>query len=502
MSTRNSVSRRNLLKGSGAALAAVSTGVIGGAIATPRPAAAAGDTIVVRWNKQVNDAIRVDPSGPGPWARSLAIVHTAMYDAWAAYDLTANGTRYGGALRRPLLERTAANRTQAMCYAAHRTCVDQFPSRKPIFDAFMQSLGYNPALNPTDTTSPAGVGVTAAAGLLAYRHNDGSNQLGNLAAGAYSDYTGYMPINQPMVVNAPYNAAAMSSPSHWQPLTYVNLFGQTETVPYRQPYWGQVTPFAMLSGSVHRSLIPPAQFGTQAYIDQSLDILSLSANLTDRQKAVVSYWPDGPNTVQPPPPAHICEFVQWVSARDQHTLDQDVKLFFAVTNAMFDCSIAVWDNKRAFNSIRPISGIRKLFNGQQVSAWAGPGLGTQLIDGGTWHPYKPRHFPTPPFPAFSSGHASFGATWAEIMKAFKGSDYFGFSVTIPAGSFVAEPGFGPANDVLLNYSTYTAMGEDTGLSRLWGGVHYRDDYTASAALGRLVGTQVWLKCQLYFLGLA
>jgi len=502
MSTRKTVSRRSLFKGSGAALAAVGAGAVGGAIVIPRPASAAGETVVVRWNNQLIEAIRQDSSGPGPWTRSLAMVHTAMYDAWAAYDLLANGTRYGGALRRPLLERTEANKTQAMSYAAYRTAVELYPSRKPTFDAFMQSLGYNPALNPTDTTSPAGVGVTAAAGLLAYRQNDGSNQLGNLAPGAYSDYTGYIPLNQPMVVSAPFDPAKLPTPDDWQPLTYVNLFGQTETPTYRQPYWGLVTPFALLSGSVHRSLTGPPKFGTQAFVDQAAQVLSASANLTDRQKAVVSYWPDGPNTVQPPPPAHLCQFVQFVSARDQHTLDQDAKLFFAVTNAMFDASIVVWDNKRAFNAVRPISSIRKLFNGQQVSAWAGPGLGTQLIDGGTWHPYKPRHFPTPPFPSFISGHATFAAAWGETMRLFKGNDNFGFSVTVPAGSSVAEVGFAPANDVLLHYATYTAMAQDAGFSRVWGGVHFVDDINRSTVLGLLLGSQVWLRCQQYFLGLA
>jgi hypothetical protein len=501
MSTHNTVSRRTLLKGSGVLIAAAGVGASGGALATPRPASAAGENVVIGWNNQVIEAIRVDSSGPGPWARALAIVHTAMYDAWAAYDTLAIGTRYGGALRRPLLERTAANKVQAMSYAAHRTCVDLYPSREPIFDAFMQSLGYNPALNPTDTTSPAGVGVTAAAGLLAYRHHDGSNQLGNLAPGAYSDYTGYVPLNQPMVVNAPFDPSKLPSPDQWQPLTYVDRTGQTQTQTYAQPYWGLVKPFALLSGSAHRDLVGPPKFGTQAFVSRAVEVLAASANLTERQKAIVNYWPDGPGTVQPPPPAHICQLVQFVSARDQHTIDQDVKLFFAVTNAMFDASIVVWDNKLAYNSVRPISAIRKVFNGQQVSAWAGPGLGTQLIDGGTWHPYKPRYFPTPPFPAFLSGHATFSAAWAETMKLFKGSDNFGFSVTVPAGSSIAEPGFAPTNDVLLHYSTYSSMAQDVGLSRVWGGVHFTDDINRSLVLGLLLGSQVWLRCERYFLGL-
>lgn len=46
-----------------------------------------------------------------------------------------------------------------------------------------------------------------------------------------------------------------------------------------------------------------------------------------------------------------------------------MKLFFALTNAIFDAGICAWDNKCAFASVRPITAIRYLFQGQQVHAW-------------------------------------------------------------------------------------------------------------------------------------
>lgn len=64
-----------------------------------------------------------------------------------------------------------------------------------------------------------------------------------------------------------------------------------------------------------------------------------------------------------------------------HDLDADVKLFFALTNAIFDASIVCWGVKRHFDYVRPVTAIHYLFRGQQVKAWAGPGLGTQLIKG-------------------------------------------------------------------------------------------------------------------------
>src|SRR5205823_985042 len=81
----------------------------------------------------------------------------------------------------------------------------------------------------------------------------------------------------------------------------------------------------------------------------------------------------------------------------------------------------------------PITAIRTLFRGQLVRAWAGPYQDTKLIDGATWFPYQPTTFPTPPFPEYSSGHSSFSAAGAEILKRFTHSDRFGASVTLPGG---------------------------------------------------------------------
>ncbi len=70
-----------------------------------------------------------------------------------------------------------------------------------------------------------------------------------------------------------------------------------------------------------------------------------------------------------------------------------MKLFFALTNAILDASIVAWDDKRTYDSVRPITANRYLIHGQQVLAWAGPYQGTRLIDGGDWLPYQPQHFP-------------------------------------------------------------------------------------------------------------
>jgi hypothetical protein len=151
--------------------------------------ALAESNVVLEWNDVLLQTVRNTRFAPMLTARALAIVHTCMYDAWAAYDPVAVGTQFGGSLRRPDTDHTDANKQHAISFAAYRALVDLFPTQKTVLlDPLMVSLGYNPLDTSTDTTTPAGIGNVAAAAVLVFRHADGSNQLGDLHPGAYSDY--------------------------------------------------------------------------------------------------------------------------------------------------------------------------------------------------------------------------------------------------------------------------------------------------------------------------
>src|SRR5829696_4542718 len=212
-------------------------------------------TNVVRWNEAALDAIRITHPGPPMVARALAIVHTCIYDAWAAYDSVAVGTRLGGALRRPAAERTLANKNEAISYAARDALVDLYPTEAARFNDLLTSLGYDPAITSSNTSTPSGIGHVAAAAVLAFRHGDGSNQLGDLHPGAYSDYTGYAPVNDPDHIN---------DPNRWQPLRVPDGHGGSVVQTYITPHWGLATPFALGSGAQFRPENGPARFPSRA----------------------------------------------------------------------------------------------------------------------------------------------------------------------------------------------------------------------------------------------
>ena len=444
----------------------------------------------LRWNQTSLEAITNGTLGPPMVARALAIVHTAMFDAWAAYDEAAVGTRLGASLRRPSVEHTLAHKNEAVSYAAYRALVDLFPAQVARFDARMAALGLDPANTTQDATTPAGIGNRAAAAVLSFRHQDGSNQLGALGPTGqpYSDYTGYVPANTPDVI---------TDPNRWQPLRFLNRAG-TATVNQvcLGAHWARVTPFALASADQFR---PPPQrlFPHGRYRQQAEDLIRLSANLGDREKVIAEYWADGPMTVLPP--GHFDLFAQFVSLRDGHTLDQDVQLFFILTNAAFDAGIAAWDAKIHYDYVRPVTAIRYLKRGQKIRAWAGPGLGTRVIDGEAWRPYQPEWFPTPPFSEYVSGHSTFSAAAAEILERFTGGDNFGASITITQGDLGVEPGM-PAQPVTLSWPTFSAAADEAGLSRRYGGIHFEDGDLEGRKLGRAVGALAWEKALGYIRG--
>ncbi len=130
----------------------------------------------VLWDEAAQQAVRNLGVGPTIASRAYGMVHTAIFDAWAAYDPEAIGTQLGDDLQRPAEENTLENKTEAMSYAAYRVLEDLFPTEVDLFDSLMEQLG----LDPDNNSTPAGIGNVSAQALLDFRRNDGSNQLGDL----------------------------------------------------------------------------------------------------------------------------------------------------------------------------------------------------------------------------------------------------------------------------------------------------------------------------------
>lgn len=234
--------------------------------------ARAAPTVARDWNEQLLHAISLDTARPTVHARNLFHLSAAMYDAWAAYDTTAQ--QYVHHEKASAVD-VAAARNEAISYAAYNLILHRFvtgpagvgPGRAAtvvdIRDQ-MVALGYDPDFTSTAGSSPAAVGNRVAQAVIQHGLADGANE-----SNRYANPPGqYLPVNPPLTVEE--SGVTMSDPNRWQPLHFlgnrIDQFGRV-VLPSTQtnltPYWGSVTPFAMTEAD--RS---PSPIGMLVYHNQ------------------------------------------------------------------------------------------------------------------------------------------------------------------------------------------------------------------------------------------
>jgi hypothetical protein len=499
-------------------------------------------SVVVDWVEVMLDAIELNPPAPTATTWRMWVVASSMYDAWSAYDPYALSTQTGYELKRPRGERTEANKEAAVSYAAHRSLSFAYPEQAPMFDDLLDQLGLDQS-GSRDLTTPEGVGNVAAQEVIDSRVQDGSNALDDfeqVTSEMYSEL--YEPVNSgdPFADNGILGASF--DPNRWEPLRvasgrhldatgYPMVDHQSPpsyvTQVFLTPHWGAITPFALDSGDQFRPPAPPQYGSTATYTDalgqvstshdawhqQMIEIVELNAQLTDEHRVVAEFWADGPRTWTPP--GHWVQLAVGVSLRDGHGIDQDAKMFMALTGALLDAGISSWDAKRVYDFIRPISAIRHTYAGQQILGWGGPNQGTRLIDGADWQPYQSLTFVTPPFAEYTSGHSTFSRAGAEVLTAFTGSprmydgvstlgrDYDGDGSEDLFGQHVAVPGTlifedGPGEMIVLRWDTFYEASDEAGISRRYGGIHFQDADLRARQAGEQIGKQAFQWAQLYW----
>jgi membrane-associated phospholipid phosphatase len=448
-------------------------------------ASANGASIVTEWLDDVLPYAKEVAWEPTVGARFLAIVHTAMYDAWTAYDPAAVGCVTGTVLKGQGGLDNEANKREAISHAAFTVLRTLAPQHKRALIERMRALGYDPDAD----TPPAKVGRRAARAVLAVRREDGSNE-----ADDFADTTGYAP--------------RKSGADRWQPIAD---FGKRQLP--TTPHWGRVMPFALTSLDQFHPVPPPAP--ESAEWSQQIDVLiRTSGTLTDAQKAAAEYW--GIWGMAPPP--QLFELTKFVSNSNDLRLDDDVKLFFVVSNAILDASIATWKSKYVYDYVRPITAIQAL-GATTIKAWRPRSLpvafaySTPLtrsssvdnpvtipaaigeIRAADWVPY----LPTPSFPAYVSGHSAFTAAWARVMELATGHPDLNFRKAV-RHLYVEQREL--AEPVTLDYPTFASAAQASGMSRIWAGIHWPADNEMGLELGRKIGENVWQRGQQFVLGTA
>ncbi|WP_339623320.1 vanadium-dependent haloperoxidase [uncultured Winogradskyella sp.] len=436
-----------------------------------------------KWGKmalkaQANDTERFKPR-PTVTSRYLGLIFVSVFDAWSRYDDKAIPVYLNNVKRRPTKEHSLKNKEIAISYAAFRTMNEYYYADKKLFEGFMIELGLDPKNESLDPKTPEGIGNLTAKAIIEARKGDGSNQYGEEEGSngvPYFNYVGYKPVN---------SADNTVDPNRWQPKYFSDGKGGTFAPGCLTPYWDKVKPIALKSGDQFRPA-PPPLIGSDQLEKEVQEVIEMQANLTDYQKALVEFMRDGPQSVQQA--GHWLKFAQDVSRRDNHTLDQDVKMYFYNQVVAMDAFIASWDSKMFYDYARPYALVHQYYNEQKIKAWGGEGKGMIEIDGKQWRPYSPEIFLCPPFPSYVSGHSTISGGCAEALKIWTGNDEFGSNAELVAGAMTEPHNLG--DTITLEFPTFTETAEMAGISRVLGGYHIQSDNIAGLELGRNVAKEV------------
>lgn len=176
--------------------------------------------------------------------------------------------------------------------------------------------------------------------------------------------------------------------------------------------------------------------------------------LTPEENTIALYWADGGGTFTPP--GHLLAITAQLATAQGLSLTATATLFAQAGISVNDAGIVCWKYKYKYNLLRPITYIRRYIDA---------GWGSLIV--------------TPPFPSYTSGHASFSGAAGTVLAGF-----FGATFSFTDNQKVPE-GFAPRS-----FSSFQQMVDEASISRIYGGIHYEFDSEIGAQTGEEVGRRV------------
>jgi hypothetical protein len=268
--------------------------------------------------------------------------------------------------------------------------------------------------------------------------------------------------------------------------------------------WGLVTPFVLDNVATDAFLGAPPALNSPEYA-AAFDEVAVCGrddivrrDPAFREKAVVGvFWGyDGSNRLGTPPRLYN-QVVRAIPELGTAGHPQQIKILTAINVAMADAGIAAWHWKYEYDYWRPVVGVREADKG-----WGPTGRGdenTIRTEAGNpfWLPLgaplsNPTRTPvsnvTPNFPAYPSGHSTFGSASFETAAALLGKKPEDILVTFVSDEFNGKTtdNTGVARPKLVECFSLQKAIADNEASRIYLGVHWKFDATG----GRLVGEAV------------
>lgn len=395
--------------------------------------------VINRWYKLTLELIRHTPTYTPPVAsRSLA------YIGVTGFEVVASGSKLirslSGQLNdlSPLPQRKAsvAYDDAIVMQAALGTVVQNlFSNTGPTGQHVMAALDKKLSAEVSQDIAVARVtnsqayGQAIAKHILAWSQNDG---------GAVVENLGF-----PMTYDL--NKAN----GHWAPTNAVRL-QQNPLL----PNWGKNRPFAMTTGTIC-DIPAPTEYSEDINSElyrQATEVVETKKNLTPEQKAIAMFWADDA-MLTVTPPGHWIAIALQILENENAPPEKFTEVLARLGIAQADAFIGCWNAKYKYNYLRPLTYIKKLIDPN-------------------WETF----INTPPFPEYPSGHSTLSGAAATVLTQIYGDNF----------AFTDETGLKDGNKP-RSFTSFWAAAEEAGISRLYGGIHFRPAIKNGLQQGRCIG---------------
>ena len=423
------------------AMAAVTLLVLLGVFGAPASARTAGE-VLHTWYKVTLELVRHTPTYTPPVAsRSFAYLGVTAFEAVASgsQDLQSLGGQLHGLAAKPPREAGKAYDEAAVLNAALTAAVGNFfsntgPTGQRVMTRVAEKLRAEIASGLADDVMARSedYGKALASQILAWSRGDGGASIVNM--------------------DFPLDYTLASGPSNWVPTSAIAL-QQKPLV----PYWGRNRTFAMPDGAAC-ALPPPATYSedkSSEFYKQALEVFETTKNLTPEQRTIARFWADDA-MLSTTPPGHWVSIALQILARDNIGLERSADVLARVGIAEADAFIGCWNAKFQYDLLRPVTYIRRTMDAK-------------------WEPL----LTTPPFPEYPSGHSTQSAAAATVLTQLFGDNFAFTDATNQRDGLAAR-----------SFPSFWAAANEAGISRLYGGIHFRAAIERGLDQGRCIGAHV------------
>lgn len=237
-------------------------------------------------------------------------------------------------------------------------------------------------------------------------------------------------------------------PQDWVPTSGIRL----QQFPLL-PNWGKNRSFAMPNGASCKIPPPPtySEDKNSAFYAEALEVYETRKSLTDEQLAIARFWADDA-MLSKTPPGHWIHIAMMALQKEQADAARSAEVLARLGVGLADAFIGCWDAKYQYNLLRPVTYIRRVIDPK----WESIVL-------------------TPPFPEYPSGHSTQSGAAAAVLTDLFGENY----------AFVDnaqdDEGLPPRS-----FPSFRAAAEEAGISRLYGGIHFRSAIVNGLEQGRCI----------------